>query len=87
MSNYHPINVLSQPPTAVATAVGLVLNTLVALAVIDLTVDQLAVINSALVAVIALFVKAPTQAPELVIADEADDAGSDSAADDLDPTV
>jgi len=56
MSRYNPRNLLEQEPAALAGAVLALLNVLVLLG-LDLSVDQLAGINTALVVVLTMFTR------------------------------
>ena len=56
MSRYSPRNLLDQEPAALAGAVLAILNLAVLLG-LDLTVDQLAGINTGLVAVLSVFTR------------------------------
>ena len=57
MSRYSPRNILEQEPAVLSGAILAVLNAAVLLFGLSLTVDQLAAINVALVAVLTVFTR------------------------------
>ena len=57
MSRYSPRNILEQEPAVLSGAILAVLNVAVLLFGLSLTVDQLAAINVALVAVLTVFTR------------------------------